>query len=241
MRKLFLHVIFNNPIVFGMKIRMIPQIFAFCLLLVLEINGQYHYTLSSLSANVGAQETPAIHGVSTPDIEQLLGANVTTSSNLAHVTYIPNTGDNASSRPMLIIPDPELGKSPNGFNSPHCTWWVDWCVNANKGNKPPVDFKNGGVASEWWNGVENCKKSPTPSVGSVMVIDGCAGLLAGHVAYVIAVQDHKHFTITHANYPWPSRTAPHICNCTIDAAGKVIIDGEQLSLPLLGFLRPPGW
>lgn len=241
MEKLILHDIINKFVVFNSNIRIIPLVITFCLLLVLDIDALHYYGLTTLPAHVSAQETPVTNSVCSPDIQKLQGTNITTTSNLVAAKDYIKTGVISSSQSKLSIPDPKLGKSPNGYNSPHCTWWVDWCVSTNNGNNPTVDFRSAGCAAEWWNGVEYCQQSSTPVVGSVMVIGSCARLLAGHVAYVIAVQDNKHFTITHANYPWPTNTAPHISICTINAAGEVIIDSEQHSLPLLGFLRPPGY
>ena len=122
-----------------------------------------------------------------------------------------------------------------------CTWYAFGRA-AEAGWKIRFDVNSGRHGRNWWDKVTNAKKSDTPSVGAVLVLDAWPGNEYGHVAYVEKVNSNDSFEITHANFaagePVAQREGITIYRaaCTKSAEGISIAGGPVL--PLRGFLVP---
>lgn len=89
-------------------------------------------------------------------------------------------------------------KSPQGFNAPQCTWWVDRHC-AENGWDLKFSQNHGRDAWLWPTLLENAAEIPAPQPGCILVFAPWAGGSVGHVAYVETVTADR-FEISHANF-----------------------------------------
>jgi len=90
-----------------------------------------------------------------------------------------------------------LGERP--LPKGQCTWYAQQRA-ADSGWRIRFDVDHDRHARNWWRKVVNGQRSATPAPGAVMIVDAWEGNPFGHVAYVEAVRDADHWTVTHANF-----------------------------------------
>ena len=128
---------------------------------------------------------------------------------------------------------------PRPLPKGECTWYVAARA-AESGWSIHFDTNTDRHARAWWEKITNARKSQTPVVGAVMVLDAWLGNSYGHVGYVEKVNPDGSFEITHANFAKGKEVGQRENVTIYRASCKLTADGVSLAddpaLPLRGFL-----